>query len=45
VWKVVLKTKTKGTGNPERPGLRIFQVIPPEIEVEPENSEDVSYPN
>ena len=36
-----LERKPKGTGNPERSGLRKIQIVTPEIEIDTEDLKDV----
>ncbi len=41
----VSEVEAKGPGYTERPSLGVFQVIPPEIEIESEDLKDIPYPN
>ena len=38
------ETEAKTTGNAEWPGIRVVEVIAAEIEIDPENPENITYP-
>ncbi len=44
-WETELsEVKSKSPCNAEGPRVRIFEIIPPEVEIEPEDLEDIPHP-